>query len=388
MAKGVHQHVTGEGAAPVTAGAIALPEGKAPEWIKLFPYGTYRGRDGRGPYTLSGPDHAARVIAATAAYQAGADLAGDYEHQTQRSVINGKPAPAAAWVKQLEAREDGLYARVDWTAPAAAAIETKEYRYVSPTWFGDGPDNTGNVVRVAGFGLTNNPNFTLPAIASQQGDLMDPELLKLLGLPATASQADILAAVQKLMNGHTSVCKLLGIPETTTPDQVATAAQAAMTPLATALKVEPNAGLPAMASAVQAVVAQSVAAGQVDLTKYVPMAVHAEVAGQLAELQKRSVKTEADRAVEAAMAEGKVSPAQKAWAAEYASQNLPAFKAYVAAAPVIVTPATASQQGQVPGGAPPANGQQGKLSADDLAIANQMGLSPEEYAKALAEEAK
>lgn len=379
MVKGVHQHVTGEAPAPATAGAFALPEGGAPEWVPLFPYGTYHGRDGRGPYTLRDQAHARAVITDTMAYQAGADLPFDYDHQTQRSLFNGKPAPAAGWIKDLQARDDGIWARVEWTGPAAQSIELKEFRYVSPTFFGAGANNTGPVTRIVGAGLTNTPNFTLPAIASQthQGDNMDPELLKLLGLPATASQADVMAAIKKLQGGHAAVCKVLGIPDTTTADQVATAAQAALAPLAAALKVDAGAGLPAMASAAQTAMTGT---AQVDLTKWVPMAVHVETASQLKVLQGQVATTEADRAVADAIQAGKVPPAQKAWAAEFASQNLAGFQSYVATAPVLVTPATASQQTTAaPPTGQPATGQQ--LTADEVAVANQLGLTAEQFLK-------
>ena len=76
-----------------TASAVALPEGGAPEWVKLFGYGTVIGRDGRGPYAVRDQAHAQQIIAATTARQSGADAPVDYDHQTQRSEINGQPAP-------------------------------------------------------------------------------------------------------------------------------------------------------------------------------------------------------------------------------------------------------------------------------------------------------
>ncbi|TAN61076.1 MAG: hypothetical protein EPN20_12920 [Magnetospirillum sp.] len=219
-------HVVGPGAVLATASAVILPEGAVPEWVKLFEYGTIRGRDGRGPYVLRDHAHGQQVVATTVAYQMGADLPIDYEHQTQLAPTNGKPAPAAGWIKGLEARTDGIYAQVDWTAPAAQRIGAKEYRYISPAFAGDGPKSTGNVVRIAGAGLTNLPNFTIPAIASQtRGEDMDlTELLKQIraacGLSADITAEAVVTHCQTLTAGATAVAKLLGLPETTPPGQL------------------------------------------------------------------------------------------------------------------------------------------------------------------------
>lgn len=383
MATGA-DHVTDEqNGALATASAVALPEGSVPEWVKLFDYGTIRGRDGRGPYILRDLAHAQQVVANTTAYQQGADLPIDYEHQSQMTAKNGQPAPAAGWIKAVEARSDGIFARVDWTQPAATRIEAKEYRYISPTFAGDGPASTGNVVRIAGAGLTNLPNFTIPAIASQQTEIkaMTPEELlaqirAACGLPADAIAEAVTTHCQQLRVGVNAVAKLLGLPETTAPGQLATAAQAALATLATALKVTGDVDLPKLATAAQQIGA---APAQIDLTKYVPMPVHLAVASQLTVLQGQTATTEADRAVDDAVKAGKVTPALKDWALAMASQDLTAFNDYVAKAPVLV--ATASQQAAA-GNPPPATAAQaGKLTDEELAVACQLGVSTEQYLK-------
>lgn len=386
MAKGTH-HVTDEqGATLAIASAVALPDGSVPEWVKLFPYGTFRGRDGRGPYTVRDLSHAQQIIAATVAYQAGADNPVDYDHQTQRSEKNGKPAPAAGWFKAFEAREDGIYAQSAWTGRAAQHIADKEFRYISPTFLHTAD---GTVLRIVGAGLTNMPNLDIPAIASQTitGETMDPEeLLKqiraALDLAADAKVEAIAAHCQQLTAGAKTVAKLLALPETTPPAQLATAAQAAVATLATTLKLAGDATLPALATAAQQLGTQLATASQgtnqVDLTKYVPMDVHLAVASQLTELQKTSATNEVTTSVDQAIKDGKLMPAMKEWGLALASQNLGAFKDYVAKAPVLV--ATASQQPAAALGAP-ANGQQGKLTDEELAVANQLGQTAEQYLK-------
>jgi phage I-like protein len=379
MAKGVHHVADGE-IALATASAIVLSEGQPPEWVKLFPYGTFKGRDGRGPYTVRDQAHAQQIIANTTAFQAGADNPVDYEHQTQRAEVNGKPAPAAGWFKQFEARPDGVYARSDWTATAAQHLVAKEYRYISPTFI---HDRAGTVIRIVGAGLTNSPNLDIPAIASQtQGVTMDPtELLKQIraafGMAADASLETIAAHCQHLATGTKAVAKLLGLPETTAPDQLATAAQGALAALATTLKVTGETTVPLLATAAQQVVAS---AGQVDLAKYVPKELYVATANQLTELQGKVATTDVEREVAAAIEAGKITPALKDWAVATASQDLAAFKDFVAKAPKLV--ATAAQTTTT---APaPAAGQQ--LTEGDLAVASQLGMTAEEYKKAKAAE--
>jgi len=91
----------------------------APEWIQLLPLGTFSGRDGRGPYHVNDPE---AVIAATREYHGNTDIPLDYNHQTEFASQNGKPAPAAGWIKELETRPDGIWARVEWTEAGARAV--------------------------------------------------------------------------------------------------------------------------------------------------------------------------------------------------------------------------------------------------------------------------
>lgn len=85
-----------------------------------------------GTFDLSKQDAQAIVDAFTAW---GNDLVVDYEHNTVDPVSNGK-VPAAGWIKQgtLELKADGIWATIEWTDAAKAAIVAKEYRYISPTF--------------------------------------------------------------------------------------------------------------------------------------------------------------------------------------------------------------------------------------------------------------
>ena len=75
--------------------------GTPPEWIELIPAGEFSGRDGRGPYWLKDP---AAVIKATDALRMDAGIPVDYDHATDFGAAEGRPAPAAGWIKELEER--------------------------------------------------------------------------------------------------------------------------------------------------------------------------------------------------------------------------------------------------------------------------------------------
>lgn len=132
--------------------------------FRILPAGVFRAKDGR-PAHLPGwkidAEIAQRVIAASATVD---DMVIDYEHQTINAEKNGQPAPAAGWFKRMVWRDGaGLFAvDVQWTDKAKAMIGAGEYRHISPVF----PYNsiTGEVQKIIGLGLTNNP--ALPGLAN------------------------------------------------------------------------------------------------------------------------------------------------------------------------------------------------------------------------------
>jgi phage I-like protein len=301
-----------------------------PVWVHLIPAGTFSGRDGRGPYTLD----AKAVLDAFAAN--GADLPIDYDHQSLTADEKAGPVPAAGWIKELQAREDGIWARVEWTPRAAELLANKEYRYLSPVFRYQVKD--GRVVALTGAGLTHNPNLYLQAVASRKE----------------------IHAVEELLE---RLIYMLNLPVTATPDEVAAELQKLIDRLKTA-----------EAAAAQA--AEQLAAAQArepDPAKYVPIALHKQVADQLAALQAEIARRDAEAAVEAAMSARKVSPGMKEWALSYASRDLEGFKAFVAAAPEIV-PEGAHRRAESAHGV--------VLTDEDRIAIRLLGMTEEEFAQA------
>lgn len=122
----------------------------------------------------------------------------DYDHKE-------KVNDAAGWVKDAEARPDGLWLLVEFTKTGFQKIIDKEYRYFSSDYSDVWTDpKTGQEYQdvLNGGGLTNRPFLKdlRPINLSEVlgGNSMNPELLKLLGLPEDADEATVLAKAKEL----------------------------------------------------------------------------------------------------------------------------------------------------------------------------------------------
>lgn len=163
-------------------------DGNVPEWVHLLPAGTFRGMDGRGPY------HLRDAQAVMNASMAAGKVPLDESHSTMLSVQTGIAAPARGWIVEMQSRDDGIWGRVEWTPTGTQLMQERAYRGLSPVF-----DHTkdGTVVRIRNAALTNNPNLLqLTTLHTRQETQMDlAQLRAALGLPETADEAAVLAAV-------------------------------------------------------------------------------------------------------------------------------------------------------------------------------------------------
>lgn len=197
-------------------------EFKVPEdgWFHLAPFGEIR-----APMAIPGQEEEVEIVqvinrdvvdAIVERFNAEASAPNfpgvlvDYDHF---SSDEDKPSRAAGWIEKVEARETGLWGQVRFSAGGKAALEGGEYRLFSPT-LGFIPKKYAKGERVFPAALlrgalTNDPRFKgMVPLSNRQGSLattrnaqsaatMDykSELLKLLGLAATATDADVTAAL-------------------------------------------------------------------------------------------------------------------------------------------------------------------------------------------------
>ena len=97
--------------------------------------------------------------------------------------------------------QDGIRLRVEWTAAGAAAVSGRVYSYFSPEFFAD---KSGKVTAIPAVGpigaLVNTPAFQeierIAASLTAQKHMI--EIAKALGLPETATEAEILAKIAEL----------------------------------------------------------------------------------------------------------------------------------------------------------------------------------------------
>lgn len=357
-------------AAALASVAVLTSSVKASDEVLLFPAGEFRAKDGRpanAPAWRMDAEIAAALIAQAKA--AGIDFVIDYEHQTLLADDNGQPAPAAGWFGVLEWREgDGLYAvGVKWTKRAQDYIAADEYRYISPVFT---YDKTGRVLKLLHVALTNNPALDnqpgvaeavaakyLASLSNNPQENNVDELLErcrwLLNLPITATAEDISAELQKLI------------------DQI----KGADTDAAAAASFDLRKFL---ANTHTEVAALKVAAP--DPAKFVSVAMLATTQGellaannQLAALRAEGAARELDEVMTAALAAGKLLPAQEESMREWGKKDIAALKGFIANAPV-VAPVQMQNGGKQPVGNNPQPGD------TDVAVMKALGLTAEQFA--------
>lgn len=173
---------------------MELPSGEIPDWVELLPAGQIvTGRDGRA-WRNSNPQGVVDQFV-----NRNVDLVIDWEHASEHRAPNGQDAPAAGWVKELVVRDGAVWGRVEWTERAIAQLQRKEYRYLSPVFLFTRDEN--QIARLSSAGLTNQPNLELTALNQQTHQEEFPvwkELLKKLGLPEDATEAQAISALNQI----------------------------------------------------------------------------------------------------------------------------------------------------------------------------------------------
>ena len=330
-------------------------QGVAPAEIQVIPAG--RTITPKGVFVLD-QESAQAVISDFEAHKN--DMVIDYEHQT----LSDPPveAPAAGWVKKLINKgADGIWGVIEWTGKARQYIENKEYRYVSPVFLKRKQDN--KVVRLINVALTNQPNIDgmVPLMNKSSLNCANEKtkrevsimknLWKLLGLAEDAKEEEAIVAVNKLLAelsagkaegaaivANKAVLDVLGLKEGATESEITGTIMAMKQSYST---VE-------------------------------------QLTSELTVIKNKMSEKEAAEAVENAMQSGKITPAQKDWATDYAKRDLAGFQVFVSKAPVIV------QKSKVAGNEKPTIND---LDAIQLEINKMCGIDDETFKKFSVKEA-
>jgi phage I-like protein len=328
-----------------------------PEWIRVLPRGTVELSDHREPFLV---DEASLRSMAAEFRSRGVDLVVDYEHQS----LQGERAPAAGWIKDLEARADGLWARVEWTQPARDYLEKKEYRYFSPVLKLD--PETRRPVALMHVGLTNLPAIKhLPPLVAKWGGKAHAPKAARPTEPAAEALAGNMDSEKEKGKMVEQLKRLMGLEPEVEAGAVYGRALEAFRDLASTLDLPEEVSVAQLQGAVKAL-----KAGAARL---------AETEAALRDFKVRLAGETADRLVEEALKAGKVSPAQRGWALEYCRRDPEGFQTYAARAPKLVPTGEALQFLRE-------DRQDEKgLLAEELAVCRSLNVSPEAYLKAKAQ---
>ena len=324
------------------SGRIGLPDGSdVPEAFKIFPAGEVR-IDGMPPVRFTA-ESAELVLAEFD--NAEAEMVVDYEHQT----LSGGKAPAAGWIGRLEARADGLWAvDVRWTEEAAAYLERGEYRYLSPVFEYRAEDRV--VTRLYNVGLTNQPRMlNVAALAAK----LTP------GTPDATGGTDTASEIAS--------------------DPVSEPASEPNSNLDAGLRLALE--LPEEADTEAALIAVVALKGRVEMGD--------RAAREVAALKAELAGLRAAHLLDDACREGRLTPAEvEVWAGELALSSPDSLTAILKTRP---------EGSMVPtGGAPFLKDPldlddhlhpEHPLDDDQLAICNQLGISPQAYLKTFNKEA-
>jgi len=322
----------------------------SPGWILLFASGWGKLADGTKFFV----DQTAFEFIKEFIAARGNEIHFDYEHAS----LEKQAAPAAGWIKELVWEENtGIKARVEWTDKAKNYIANREYRYFSPVFYIRKSDS--RICGLDSVALTNRPLTTnlTPILARLEAEaglgketnkeekrMNRKELITALGLKEDAADAEILTAVAKLD---------VKIPEAKTETK-----EVIPEKITAALDLKAGDDISTIVASIHALKQKNDAGVSRD---------------EFEKLQAKLAAKEAADAVDSAMKAGKIAPAQKEWAIEYAKEDLKGFNTFVAKAPVIVPVDT------LPGKTDdkPA----GKLTETDLQIAKMMGVTEDDIKK-------
>jgi phage I-like protein len=300
--------------------ALSIVDGKAPEWVQLFPAGeTVKAGDSRAAWKMADVQ---AVIAASKF-----PIAIDYDHGTDHPVQGEQRSRASGWIDKLATEcplgKGGVWAHVDWTPAGDTAVASKEYRYLSPVFAFRKTDRV--ITRIERAALTNNPALEMRALASKENDDVELKALcKLLGLPDTATAEDCTAKLNELMQNSAAASTIALASGAKKDDKIT---DALVTAICAKLKA------PAASTTADAVTLASL---RNDLD---------EANKQIAALSTQRAGDTAAVKVEAAIKAGKIAPAQKDWALDYCARDPAGFDKFAGGQPTILSGGRVAPEG-------------------------------------------
>ncbi len=339
--------------------------------VQLLPAGKFNAVDGR-PADVA-DNHwlmdktAFESLKANTPHQEG-DLVIDYEHQTLKAKENGQPAIASGFfniddVTFVEGK--GLFIKPKWTEKAQAHLSAGEYKYISAV-FGYDP-LTGRPAYLHSAALVNRPGV----------DGMKPltQLAADLYLQKSNSNNQEDTAVNPLL---LAIIQALGIKADGDLPTEPAALSAFETQVTTALAaLQAEAGkVPELNNQITAL-----SAGQVDPSKYVPIAAITELQTTVAALQAQVSGGQVDKLVQQGLDDGRIIASMEDWAKNLGKQSIAQLQAYLdKSAPIAALSGKQTDNLNLDADGNKLTGV-AALSAEDKLAADGLGISHEDFAK-------
>jgi len=352
--------------------------------VQLLPDGQFKSKDGRpGSDVESGSwlmDAQAFATLKTNAANRENDFHFDYEHQTMYSDENGQPAIASGWFNPANLEYvpgEGLFAaNVNWTPKAAKHIADKEYRYVSAVFSYD--KKTGRPINFMHAALTNDPALDgMKAIAA----LKNQSQLNNSNTKPTGDNS-MNEAMRRLLKKLGIAINDADFADAAALKQVEDKAIVALKALVE--KAEKSGQLEKELNTAQAsvVALKAKSDGEVDLSKYVHIGAYNAQTEQLVALKatidtgsvEQLLKDNADKFV-AAEAEYLTSFGHQ--------QGVAALKQMLEIRPAMAALKTTQTEGKTKS---ESGGSGETLSAEQIAVCKNIGLSQDEFKAQLAKE--
>ncbi|EFO30942.1 I protein [Roseibium sp. TrichSKD4] len=314
--------------------------GQAPDWIELLPAGqAIVGYDGRTWIN----DNPQKLIDRFAARPSPLPI--DFEHASEREP-DGRAIDVAGHITELEIRDGGsIWGKSDWSELGRNKVEGREYRHISPAfWF----NRSGHLLELTSAALTLDPNLKLTALnRSQRSVDLD-----------THHDSEGTSSMDK--EQRKALCRKLGLAD----------------------EASDNAILDKVGGLAEDRDKALNRAEHPDLQKFVPRADYDKVKGDLEKAEnsaKERLAQDAESVVDQAIKDGKITPASKDYhlaTCRASADGLKAFQDFIGKTASTSLADSSGLEDKDPA-------QKATLSRDQKAIASQLGIPEEEYAKEL-----
>ncbi len=167
-------------------------------WVQILPKGKeIQGKDGR-TFINEGSDKLASQF-----NQEKREIPIDIAHAGEVSDL-GKEPPAIGWICKMEAREEELWAQIQWRKEGLALLQDKQYKYISPALV----VKDGKIKEISSIGITNHPNLIMKSLNSKSKDKQDVLFLAKameLQFETKEKQNDLEIALQRARKAETEL---------------------------------------------------------------------------------------------------------------------------------------------------------------------------------------